>query len=238
MKISKNRIVITSVILCLISLIFPFFIKTENDSLMSAFSTAFTALAAVATVLTLLIAILLYQKFGIESRFIEKQTDKVLELVDLLKGKQLSVITNKFTYYLRFSISTPWNYKPDFYSSMKDKIFLFDITDYDEFIRPILSIKKSYWLPNEIKEKMKFFEIYAFEKGVDDFKNEKYARMNFIFKKERKKDEIEWSNSLPTYTVDQYIKSKNELIKTIEDWLNSHCDIKLDLKMDEENQTL
>ena len=70
MKISKNKIVIISITLGLLSLIIPFVIKTETDSLMSVLSTAFTALAAIATVLTLLIAILLYQKFGIESRFI------------------------------------------------------------------------------------------------------------------------------------------------------------------------
>ena len=47
--------------------------------------------------MTLFIAIHLYQRFGLESRFIGAQTDKVLEIVDFFKGRYFSANVNEYT---------------------------------------------------------------------------------------------------------------------------------------------
>lgn len=182
--------------------------------------------------MTLFIVILLYQKFGIESKFIERQIDKVLELVDLFKGKVIKIETNNYTYCLRFSID---NYdhltKSNYYNDMKSKIIIFDMDDYEIFTNPINNIKYSYWLPNEIKEKMDFLDIKVYKPMHEDAKEEKFARV--VFK--RNNDKM-WYEVVPSFTVEEYIKKKNEFIQTIEDWLTKYSDIKLDLKFDEPNQ--
>ena len=122
MKINKKLMIFISLACCLLAFIIPFIFSNCNDSLISILSTSFTALGAIATLFTLFIALMLYQRFGIESRFIERQTDKTLELVDIIKGKVLNIETNKFTYYLRFSIDDKHLKKEEFYRLLIIKV--------------------------------------------------------------------------------------------------------------------
>jgi hypothetical protein len=103
-KFKKNTLVIFIIISTVIILIVPFFFKSRYD-LIAIYSLIFTAIAAIATVATFIVAILLYDKFGLEHKFIDKQTDKVLELIDLLKGKVITAKTKGFTYFVRTSRS-------------------------------------------------------------------------------------------------------------------------------------
>ena len=56
-KLKKKDLVGTCIIFLIIAFFIPFSIRTENESTLSVFSTAFTAIGAVATVMTLFIAI-------------------------------------------------------------------------------------------------------------------------------------------------------------------------------------
>lgn len=86
----KNLVCFFSVI-CIISFAFPFFMKDKATTFSDTLSLAFTSLSAVATVGTLVIAVLLYQQFTIDSILVERQTNKVLELIDFLKGEEVYI---------------------------------------------------------------------------------------------------------------------------------------------------
>ena len=231
MKINKTLLTIISLTLCVIVFALPFIFSTCSDSFMSVLSTSFTALGATASLFTLFIALILYQRFGIESRFIERQTDKTLELVDILKGKVINVETKKLTYYLRFNSDDKVKLKEKFFNYLNPKIMIIRYEDYNQFTNPLYEISKSYWLPKEIKEKMEFLIIKGYQKISDDSTDDKYARMNFG--NDKSGDYV-----LPFFeiTFADYIKKKNELTKSIEDWLSKHSDIKIDLKLEEPNQ--
>lgn len=66
-------LIIISVIGSILAFMIPFFITNKNDSLVSILSLSFTAVGCFATLMTLVIAILLYKRFGLEYRFVEKQ---------------------------------------------------------------------------------------------------------------------------------------------------------------------
>lgn len=233
MRIGKKLMVFISIFCCLLAFFIPFIFSNCNDSLISVLSTSFTALGAIATLFTLFIALMLYQKFGIESRFIERQTDKTLELVDIIKGKVIYIGTNRYKHFLRFSIDDKKLKKNEFYNYMKSKTIIIMSDDYQNFVKPLLEIRKSYWLPNVIKEKMKFLEYYGFECEIENPKDELYARMYFNAEKGEK-----YVLPFPKMTVEEYINKKNELSKSIEKWLSKHSDIKIDLKLEEPNQQM
>ena len=232
--ISKKALFIISGISILISFAFPFFVASENDSFLTVFSTSLAAIGTVIALIALYIAIILYQKFGLESRFIERRTDKVLELVNLLKGRNYTIYTKKFNYFLRFGVD---NYeklsKEPFYKYMKDMVIAMNIDDYEIGTKKILNLRNSYWLPSEIREKLEFFHLYAFTDTEVKKKDKEFARLSFNSEGKKSK---EWRVTVPTFTVDEYVKKKNELSKEIIKWLSDHCDIKLDLKLDEPNQ--
>jgi len=231
MKLNKILLGIISITCSILAFVLPFVISKSSDSYLSILSTSFTGLGAIASLFTLVIALILYQRFGIESRFIERQTDKTLELVDIIKGKVINVKTKKYNYFLRFKIDDKNILKEKFYDYLNPKIIIIKHNDYEIFTRSLYEIRKSYWLPKEIKEKMGFLIIYGHKKLSDDSNSEKYARLNF-----ENDNSGDYVLPMPEMTVADYIKKKNELTKSIENWLSKHSDIKIDLKLEEPNQ--
>ncbi|HKC69521.1 MAG TPA: hypothetical protein VKG26_14895, partial [Bacteroidia bacterium] len=157
----KNNLIILSISLCILSFIVPFFLKSSQDTYLSVISVSLTAMGTVATIITLIIAIYLYDRFGLESKFIEKQTEKVLELTDLLKGKTILVKTTGFTYFIRPSRQQLKSFNNDiiWYQEDRKKQILISPEDYDKALVEIIAIQRSYWLPEEIKIKMEFLQI-------------------------------------------------------------------------------
>jgi hypothetical protein len=232
--ISKKVLLIISGIAIAISIAFPFFIASENDSFLTVFSVSLSMIGIAMTLIAMYIAIVLYQKFGLESKFIERRTDKVLELVDLLKGKTYTISTKKFKYFLRFRVEDYKKLREEsFYKYMKNMIVLMDKDDYVIGTKKNLNLRNSYWLPSEIKDKLDFFRLIGTSDIEIKEKDEKYARLSFNSEMEESK---KWVVTFPQFTVDDYIKRKNELSIEIIKWLSNHCDIKLDLKLDEPNQ--
>lgn len=227
-KLSKKELVFISVAICLIAFLFPW-LFIEKGNILSVLSTAFTALGAVATVFTLFIALSLYQKFGLESRFKEKQTDKVFELINHLKGRVLYLKTSKFEYFLRFKVDDMKRLqKEPFYNYMKGKTIIIKRSGFEKFTKNILALQSSYWLPPEIESKLKFLDIAGYLSNVENANDEQYARLDFGSPKDE-----EYVATFPNqFSVEEFIKNKNELIMEIEKWLSKHSEIKVNLKMD------
>ena len=156
-KLKKKELVGTCIIFLIAAFFIPFTIRIETESTLSVFSAAMTAVGAVATIATLFIAIPLYQRFGLESRFIGEQNDKVLKIVDILKGQYFMGNTNQYSYLLgtsrkkiRLTMNGP------FYQLDKNKIVLINFEDFSKTWDKVLEIKRSYWLPNKIKKRLNF----------------------------------------------------------------------------------
>ncbi len=106
-KVTKTQIII-SIIACVIILsLFPFLTKTKDESFNTTLSTSFTVLSTLISVTALIVAIILFDRFGINAKFKERQLEIVLELVQELKTIRLSVSTERFTYvnYVRKCIN-------------------------------------------------------------------------------------------------------------------------------------
>ncbi|HQK40262.1 MAG TPA: hypothetical protein PLO52_09135 [Flavobacterium alvei] len=228
-KIKKKKLINISVLLCVIAFILPFFFKKSNDSLLSTISVSFTAIGATATLITLFIAIFLYERFGLESRFINNQTDKVLELVDQLKGKSIRCETNNGTYLLGTNRDKLKFVKefPKFNEIDKEKIVLITLEDYKNSWDKVLEISRSYWLPQKIKEKISFLNLIMVT-NVENPLNNEYVRLKFDTENEN-----EWVEILPKLTLLEFINNLDNLSKSIEKWLKQHSDITIDFKLEE-----
>lgn len=99
--INKNSIVI-SIWALVIIFIFLLAVGFPND-MVSKLSMAFTAVASIATVGTLVVALKLYDQYGLKNNFIQKQADKLFELIALLKGKSFTAHGEKETYFCTYN---------------------------------------------------------------------------------------------------------------------------------------
>ena len=232
MKFTKTQLLIISLILCLIFFLFPFLLKNSTETIFSTLSLSFTALQTIATIIALIIAINLYDRFGIESDFKLKQTNKVLELADLLKGNFFKVQYKNGGYFI--------NLKKDFLKMIdelktfewdSEKIILISLNDFQNTFGEIIALKRSYWLPDSIKEKIKFLEFYGLN-DVEDPADQKYVRYHFS----NNIDNKEWMETMPTMTFREFTKNLYDLVESIEIWLEKNSSVKLNLKFEEEGQ--
>ena len=230
-SIKKSHLIWVTTTLCLAGFFIPFIFRTCSDTLISVLSESFTVVGTIATLATFVIAILLYDRFGLEGKFVAKRTDKVLELIDLLKGKVITVKGKGFEYFVRPSRSQLIDFnRMSFYKNDCKKAILMRMDDYNRGTNDLLALRRSYWLPSEIKEKMKFLAIAGLVK-LEDFTDEKFIKLNFGFDSNE-----EWRSTLPEMTFENFNVNLHDLIKEIEDWLKKYSSISLDLKLEEPNQ--
>lgn len=246
---TRKQFIIVSILSCISGFSFPFFL-IPNEKLGTILSLSFTATGAIATIFTLIVAMILYQKFTIDSLVVERQTNKVLELVDILKGYTVSIHTGKVVIFSRFIIDEQSYFKTRFINEALGDALITRKEDFDNFVNKILNVGNSYWMPNEIREKLEFLRItgfYPVEKK--DLKN--FSRLSFS---QTVNDDDEWLKiiaSLKTVhttlenpikledaelLLNDYITSKNLLVAEIENWIATKSSIKIKLDMDMPNQ--
>ncbi len=229
--LKKHHLIFTSLILCLIAFIVPFFLRNTNETLFSVLSLSLTAVGSIATVATLIIAIFLYDRFGLEAKFIEKQTDKVLELADNLKGKTFIAQAYEFKYMVRPSkvqLTLILNHKL-YEGDLKKKVLISE--NYYPSLDNIMAIRRSYWLPKEIKEKMTFLEFAATMKMTNPPEEKEYIKIEY-----KNDSEQAWGLAFPEMTFGEFLNNLYNLVDEIEKWLKKHSDIQIDLKLEERNQ--
>lgn len=224
-----NRIGLLSILAFVGTVVFalPFAFK-ENANDLTVLSVSFTAVGAFASVFTAFIAVALYDKFGIDQRFTAKRIDTVLALIDLLKGKVFTVSSPPYNYLLRLSETQlrTINQLP-FYTENSQKKLAVVFEDYQLGVKDILLLKKSYWLPTEIKEKIEFFDFPMVMTIIEEQKNA-YAILELGTNEAGKTGIL-----FPEMTFAQFHKHLIELIVTLEKWLKDNSSILLDLKMEE-----
>jgi hypothetical protein len=229
-KLKQPRLIGSTIFIGVIIFFIPFLIKSKNDNLISTLSLSFTAVGAMATVATLIIAIILYDRFGLESKFVENQTNKVLELANLLKGRTIVVKGEKFDYFIRPSREQLLHLDEiPFYQNDRKKKVLISSNDFSTFEKDLIAIRRSYWLPNDIKESLAFIEIYGLLK-VENPLDKQYVQMDFGSKTEKT-----WMLTLPEMTFEKFNSNLHDLVKSIEDWLDNYSNIKIDLRLEEPN---
>lgn len=226
---TKKQFIIWTTVLSAITIVLPFFLKNCEESWLTVYSSVLSAIGTVATFITLIIAFYLYEKFGLESKFIENQTDTVFELINLLKGKNIFAHSVYGTYFLYPSCEKIKDL-PEFklYEEDKKKNILISMEDYKKAWEKIFEIKRNYWLPKEIQEKFKFIEFSLSFEVEDSNDKKKYIRISFGENQDEK-----WTQPLPEMTFEKFNSGMFELVKSIEDWLKSHSDFEIDFKMEE-----
>ncbi|PAM95129.1 hypothetical protein B4N84_07540 [Flavobacterium sp. IR1] len=224
----KKDLSVVASFFIILAFFLPFIIRNKNESNLTVFAVALTAVGAIATLFTLFIAFILYDRFGLKNRFISNKTDKVLQLVDFLKGKYIMADTSKIMYNLGTNRDKINNIRLSRqYQTDKNKIVIINYERYREiWTKELYEIKRSYWLPRKIKRKLDFLEfniLYPIEQPND----EKYIKL-FTESKEQV-----WKAIIPEITFEKFLIDLDDLVKSIEKWLKVHSNIKIDFNLGE-----
>src|SRR5690606_10307207 len=152
--------------------------------------------------------------------------------------------------FSRFVIDEQSYFKTRFISEALGDALITRQEDFDNFVNKILNVGNSYWMPNEIREKLEFLRITGFF-PVEKKDLNKFSRLSFS---KTVSDDDEWVKiiaSLKTVhttvenpikledaelLLNDYITSKNSLVAEIENWIATKSSIKIKLDMDMPNQ--
>lgn len=226
-KFNKGHLALL-ILICFVGFVFPFFTKAKGESLNSTLSTSFTVVSALVAIITLIVAVILFDRYGFNAKFKEKQLDMVLSLVNELKLLSLTVSNGQLTYlnYVRKCINLE-RLPRNTYDVDKTKTLLVPDNFY-ELLKPLYILFSSPWLPSEIKEKMSFLNILG-TNTVNDFDYSRYMRMNV-----NNKGVEPWVITAPTFTFGTFSSSLSELLTTTLEWIDHHSNVKVDFNLIEE----
>lgn len=216
------------ILICIACFVFPFFTKSKEESLNTTLAISFTAVSTIVSIITLIVAVILFDKYGLNAKFKEKQLETVLSLIYELKLLSLTVSNGELTYmnYIRKCINLK-RFPKNTYDVDKTKILLVPDNFY-ELLTPLYILYSSPWLPSEIKKEMNFLNIYG-TNNIDDFDNSKYVSLNI-----NNQGKKPWVITTPIYTFDSFSNSLFSLLTTTLQWLDHHSSIEVDFDLIEE----
>ena len=146
----KRDIIIILVLIAIVLFFIPFvFEKGTNEKIVSGIN----LIAGFASLLTMIIALLLFNKFGIETSLLEKQTKEVFELLETLNKSNVFIQGNREM--MRFNPAKPYI---KFYEYYYDRKLVFSIK-YIEGLHNIWKYSDNVFLPKEIAEKLRKQQI-------------------------------------------------------------------------------
>ena len=185
--------------------------------------------------ITLIIALKIYDRFGLNKKITEKRTELIVDLLIELKKIYFRVDTiqeacgRNSPFFPKKDISKFLDFFEE--KELEYKI-LFLIGEKDEFLKKIETIENNPLLPKSIKEKLYFLTTKGGahpKENVDSYK----AKIYFTKKgAEKIYDEkswlMEWGNDC---TLKEYINKFRELFEEIESWIKKHSNLSDELNI-------
>jgi hypothetical protein len=216
----SRSIIFAVIFLALIVILVPFaFSKQTNESL----SVGVDFVASFASLLTLLIALRLFNKYGIETTLLERQTKAVFELLEDLNKATLIISGDSAT--MRFSLLKPYmQFYEEFYSYE-----LFFSSTYIDGLENIWRHSNDIFLPVEIASKLKNQEVYV----ISHLKKE-VEKNEFKVLVPAKTAEFEGYgkiNQKDSFTLLDFVADWSSLIEEANRWINKNSTLKSKLNL-------
>lgn len=220
-KITKTQISV-SILTCILLSLFPFLTRTKDETLNTTLATSFTILSTLISITTLIVAIILFDRFGINAKFKERQVDTILELVNELKAIHLSPSSEKIAYanYIR-KCKNFERFPKSVYEVDKTKILLFP-ANFEKLISPVFRFYYNPWLPMEIKNKLDFLNIMG-SYQADNISNSEYVKLDV-----NNSGISPWEATIPKFTFEMFSINLSILLSTVTKWLSDHSTINID----------
>lgn len=217
----KKRVIIYSIVVIIAVVIGSFFLSRE---VINHLKDAASILGGISSIVVMIIAILLYDKFGIDKSIKDKNLATALQLLEELK-KTFIDISGK-GYILSYRVST---FPINLYESSYNTKLLFP-KSYLHDLHNVFSYTDNIYLPKEIKEKLDKVKPSFLTKSSKEINEEEYGKVTVNFNQD-----TEWMfdgiNDQKEITLFEYLVKWDELIMSIKDWCSNNSDTMIDLNV-------
>jgi hypothetical protein len=188
-------------------------------------------LSAIASFLTLLIAVLLFNRFGIEQTLLDKQTAAVFALVDAIVGLDFQAKKNNASMFFRVrkDITEKVFFKRDIGFDILNTKMLFNVERLQDLDKVEKAVQNPF-MPKDIVKAFKPLEIHilmGLDKGGDP-RDYVLIGIGFNSTMEVKKCMLV---SDGTMTFGEYLERWEQFVGSIETWLRENSSVKIELNM-------
>ena len=226
----KNKQIFTILILLGICIIFTIMSLLLNCSIKNIINEVFGWISGVSTLITLAIALMLFEKYGLNKKIEDKKQNVVLELLDELSKSVLILETNIDNGRIITSYALASGVRFENRLDFDEKELVFS-KNYTTNISKISKYSKNYWMPKPIVKKIDdaCFFVLTFNENIDYF-NEKYVRIKFSEDNNYHNDKnVKYGNMnlSGNFNFEIYIQKWVDLHDAIISWLNENADFKL-----------
>lgn len=224
----RRTITIILAIVLISGLVLPYWLP---DPFLKYLSDVSTLITLCATVITLIIALILYNQLGLDQTILQRKSDVVFRLLNLLNERHFVVATN-VGYHPMIWLTSISRYKTSHreYGNIK---LLFN-TQYLDYVQPILELTNDVFLPTEILPKIQALEPTAFAGMKDKTNDVEFGKvvvdsLSLIHEHQiilnHKIDPEDWgtllrrTSSHEVITLEEFIEQWDDLIITSTQWL-------------------
>lgn len=182
---------------------------------------AFGWFSFLSTLVTLVIALLLFEKYGLEKKIVNREQEVVFELIDLLSRKILVVhkIRQTSADYFSYNLFSEGKNNDihrtglDLYFCEKSVIGFNVLKEYEN----------NFWLPNLIKDKLQKANDYTMI--FNDEEVDSCIRISLLNQIDSESEAgLKYGKYYPQITLEEYLNRWTDLRKTIIFWIEENSD--------------
>lgn len=214
---TKKIIILLSILAFSASIFLPFQFKEQSDSFNQTINISAALIAAIFSVLTFIVAIILFNKYGIDNSLLEKRTEVVFKLLEKINGLTYSIENEKFSFTFNLG-STERKNVEEFYGRK-----LSFSTDYYKDLEEIFEIGNSPFTPKSIIQKMEAIRPPVISFDIPDKEKSNYAKVYLFGHKNDTADFGRLNRS--DITLYDFIVSYSEIKDSIVAWIKQNTTI-------------
>jgi len=217
----KRKVIYSALIIYLALASLAFIIDNKT---LEALRNTFTIISGTASFITVVIAILLYNKYGIDKTIKDKNLEVSLKLLEEIKKTVITFSNKNFSAFYR---PATWSY--EIFESHYSTKLLFPDTYYSD-LEFIVKYSSNLFLPKEIKQKLDKIIPSSMGSHSETTDLTEYANVSIRGSKSNKW-EMNILNNEKDITMYDYFIKWDDLITTIQDWCDNNSSSKVELNI-------
>ena len=222
---TKDKLYVLSAILLLIAVAIPLILCYLGDDALKVVDSISALIGASCGVITLLIAILLYNKYGIDQSIADRNLKVVLEIVEELKKTVAFACSESKsgTYFVQLNF---WNTDLEVLSrgpktQYLDDVVYFKISYVYAFSR-LFDLGRDPFAPKEIVEAIKRIQFVTLSEVREEKRAEKYAVISVKVEEKIENEEMVGRLNNRDMTLREYVQNYQAVKESIKSWLVNH----------------
>jgi hypothetical protein len=201
----------------IVAIALPIFFKTETESVNQIISLTTSIISTIASLFTFIIALSLFNRYGIEAPLIEKHTSNVFLLLEQLKKTQFSIVGQKFSFWIK--MSDPFKYASNIKDYYSEKLIFSE--DYYYGLESLFEISNNPFIPKSIADTIDKFQFFVMLYDINEINCKEYAQVSVVKFKKSENPKFGRFNA-SDLTLLEFLTMIDEVKSAITKWLQSN----------------